>query len=816
MTTTGIPGILSNGHNEHVEALKRYPWNVLPDILGSNAERALSDLFINCGVFTPVGSSSNLIQQSGIPLHDLNILPNLGSCVGAVDNTSSAEQPRLRTKSNGSKSLSRIRFVRHRILYARPLLNAKQNVRSGLNEIHVLNRCHQLENAHETLHVMKYIFPAQFGLHNVLKSEIDVKDTSQMFKDYTLREQEIARQSHAFSKKKPRNGADTEKKEPHKPRRLRGKIEELIHALRKRHQNCSYGALLNHYCPRSSSGKDDHDGSIRHATELAQVSAFCRAVVAKVFPSELWGSTSVQTHNLQVLNRNIDRFIRLRRYEGMSLHDVLEEMKITEVGWLAPTKISPGLRLSRTDFTKRKELLCELFYYIFDSFLIPLIRGHFHVTESNVHRNRLFFFRHDVWKDMSEPALTSFKECTLEECGGTSVKKMLAKRSLGVSHVRLLPKEHGMRPIINLRRRAQKLQNGRLILGKSINSILTPAFSVLNYEKSVRPSLLGSTLLSVDDIFPRLQAYRESLVQQGLEGSSLYFAKVDVQSCFDTIPQKRLLELASTMFTADHYQIKRYSRAKLVGSHNANAPGFGTKPSWKFLTKAAAGSEEFDFHGEVETDIADGRSRTTYVNGNAQRHETRRTILALLEEHIGCNLIRIGKRFYRQKEGIPQGSIVSSLLCSYFYTQLEREVLGFVENDGGSSILLRLIDDFLVITTQREVAEQFMTTMHAGVSQFGVQVKAAKSRANFDIKIAGESIARLPAEADFPYCGIAINTVTLNISKDQERRRKIGKKQTLGLNTRFADRLCRLDVSNSVTVEFSSVPGQTFYRKTLK
>lgn len=70
-----------------------------------------------------------------------------------------------------------------------------------------------------------------------------------------------------------------------------------------------------------------------------------------------------------------------------------------------------------------------------------------------------------------------------DNLGPGDVKKMLSRRSLGTSQVRLLPKESGLRPIINLRRRVQTRINGEMVLGRSINSILTPVFNVLNYEK---------------------------------------------------------------------------------------------------------------------------------------------------------------------------------------------------------------------------------------------------------------------------------------------------------------------------------------------
>jgi len=790
----GIPGIFSSCRNSYVQTLKGDPWIALSSVLGEGTERVISDLLLHCCIFVPVGESTNLNQLSGTPLCELKPLQLQRTNRDDLPPNNATTSGKIK-ESHEDRGLSDIRFVRHRMLYARSTLTAKGSPRYGLPTSHVLNRLRDLSAVSETVHVLKYVFPRQFGLHNVFTSSIDPKDTSQPFKDYALRDREIAQSELRRRQARANNQHNSSETKPsHLPKRLRGEAFDLIGRFRKKHLNCPYHALLQHYCPPQQILYAATQGSIHHASSAVEVSAFCRAIVSRVFPTELWGPGELGRHNTKIVLNSINHFVQMRRYESMSMHDVLQPLRMSGVPWLAPPKVESGSKLSRTDFVKRQELMAELLYYVFDSFLIQIIRGTFHVTESNVHRNQLLYFRHDVWKVMSEPALTSLKETMLEECSAATVRKLLAKRALGVSQVRMLPKEQGMRPIINLRRRVQKMQYGRLVLGRSINSILTPAFSVLNYEKDAHPDMLGSALFSVDDIFPRLQTYRKSLRQQGLSGAPLYFAKVDVQACFDTIPQKRLMALVKSIIGAEQYNVARYARAKLVGGHNKETPGFGAKPSWKFLTKATANEKTFDFIRETDVDTAEGRSRTVYVDNVVQKTERRHGVLGLLEEHVESHLIKVGSRFYRQKKGIPQGSIVSSLLCSYIYAELEREVLGFLSD--GQSLLLRLIDDFLVVTSKRQVAEQFMRVMHDGVPDFGVCVKAEKSRANFDIEIGGKRIARLPAASEFPYCGNAINTTTLDISKDRERRRK----------THIAD---------SVTVEYSRLQGQTFYRKTL-
>jgi len=157
--------------------------------------------------------------------------------------------------------------------------------------------------------------------------------------------------------------------------------------------------------------------------------------------------------------------------------------------------------MSRTDASKRRELLAEFVYWVFDSFLIPLLRSHFYVTESGVDRNRIFYFRHDVWKRLSEPALNKLKLNMFREMKGDQALQILGARSLGFVQVRLLPKDVGVRPLMNLKRRGtivvsamprlrsslaervSQLKNGQTRLAPSINTVMTPVFNVLAFEK---------------------------------------------------------------------------------------------------------------------------------------------------------------------------------------------------------------------------------------------------------------------------------------------------------------------------------------------
>lgn len=60
------------------------------------------------------------------------------------------------------------------------------------------------------------------------------------------------------------------------------------------------------------------------ACPTAHVSAFCRAVIAKVIPHGFWGSD----HNRRIITYWIDQFVCLRRFENLNLHQVTQKLQV--------------------------------------------------------------------------------------------------------------------------------------------------------------------------------------------------------------------------------------------------------------------------------------------------------------------------------------------------------------------------------------------------------------------------------------------------------------------------------------------------------
>ncbi|KAL2259032.1 hypothetical protein VTK26DRAFT_7436 [Humicola hyalothermophila] len=819
-TGTEVPGLCVVYPNQQAQTLKESPWPQLLMLLGREGDRIMIDLLVDCAIFMPVKAGrGNYYQLSGIPIFKLEPLSPV------VDKESSASF--RHGPAGAERRPSEITFVRSRMLYARASLNARGLVHFGLRHIHVLNRfpykdspaSDQNQPDEGVVRIMMYIFPRQFGLHNVFTSTVDRRQTAQKFQDYTLREEEIAA-------KFPKVGTE-EKPTFRVPKRLRGTAVQLVRRLQVLHKRCAYVEMLQHYCPLpgqtetrqvassqgpstkttlSSSKASSKAGKSRKksrppsdslndvqftaladlATPVSSVSAFCQKVVSKVIPDDFWGQDpSSQEHNKACFLKKVHHFVRLRRFESMCLHEVMQGMRISDIGWLKP----PGLedrKSSQSDIRKRIEIFYEFLYYLFDSFLIPLIRSNFYVTESSVDRYRLFFFRHDVWRYVAEPAMAALKTSMFEEVRLDEALRILQSRPLGFSQIRLLPKQTTMRPITNLRRR-MLLKGDKKGLGPSINTILSPVSSMLKLEKSRHPGSLGSSMFSVGEIHSRVRAFKDKL---GDGSHEFFFAKVDVQAAFDTIPQDAIIELMKQIPKQSYYKMATHVEVGMVES----GTGTGSKTAKRWQTVAKPNGDTRSFAEVIEESFAAKRRETIFIDNGVRKSHYTKDLLALMETHIAQNLVRIGKKYYRQKTGIPQGSVLSSILCNYFYADLERNHLGFLQADD--CLLLRLIDDFLLITTDRDKAQRFVDVMQRGLPQYGVTVNPEKSLTNFPLIVRGSPVPRPDNPQKFPYCGLLIDCKTLAVAKRRDVSKDTG-------------------VFNSLTVEFSRCPGRNFTRKVI-
>ena len=87
------------------------------------------------------------------------------------------------------------------------------------------------------------------------------------------------------------------------------------------------------------------------------------------------------------------------------------------------------------------------------------------------------------------------------------------------------------------------------------------------------------------------------------------------------------------------------------------------------------------------------------------------------------------------------------------------------------SLLMRMVDDPLLLTFNLELAKRYLTTLLKVDPIYNCEVQIEKCLVNFEVpNIAGERIKKLHEdELWIPWCGVLINKVTLEVKYDYSR-----------------------------------------------
>ncbi|KAL9714258.1 Telomerase reverse transcriptase [Leucoagaricus gongylophorus] len=212
-----------------------------------------------------------------------------------------------------------------------------------------------------------------------------------------------------------------------------------------------------------------------------------------------------------------------------------------------------------------------------------------------------------------------------------------------------------------------------------------------------------------------------------------------------------------------------------------------------YVRKAFPKDEDPNFI-DLAIELASTLRHTIFLDQPETLTVTKKSALQLLNCHIMDNIVKIGNDYYRQVVGIPQGSVLSSLLCSFFYGDLERQFGSYT--DSPDSTLFRVIDDYLLVTTNLAKARSFLDMMNQGHPEYGCFISKDKTMTNFDYDHQIMNVVDQRAR-HFHWCGYAIDMKDLSISVDYTRYH--------GIN-----------LSSTLTITRGRKPGLGFVRKMLK
>ncbi|CAM8949178.1 unnamed protein product [Rhodiola kirilowii] len=649
---------------------------------------------------------------------------------------------------------------------------------------------------------------------------------------------------------------------------LHRSLIKKMKALIRRAHSCEHWELLNKHCPIQTSNTITTQ-STNSSTEMAgtlevgkyldphqngeaiplheplnlgqlhcskyQVTSFIWAVCRSIIPQELLGGHS----NWRTMTRNISIFIGLRRFEKFSLRQCMHKLKSTSFfifsdinssshlidQRLIRTKGNEGIQMKVGDnkHKMRVKLLECWVYWLFTNLVIPVVQRNFYVTTTEEGKQDVFYYRKSEWDKLTERAISDLKDQTLHHLNVDSVRDIIGKRNFGFSKLRFLPKGSGIRAIANLKACSRIPKQGwfqnkqfsghqkarphsrkpKFQYFKSVNYNLNDLHVILKDVRCCEPEKLGSSVFDYNDVYKRLCPFLISLKESGIL-PSVYVVVADVVKAFDSINQNKLLSVMRNVIEQDLYCLKKTSEVICT-----------KKSMWLHRNILPENQTILRCFSQSRPSVPYRLLHRVLVNQESSYHLQNKDLFLCLAEHVKGNVLYLDGEFYLQKNGISQGSILSSLLCSFYFAHLEKNVIyPFLEKaceatnhntlsvcNAGSTlvgngetslpclkyVLMRFIDDFILITTSRKQATNFFTRLQRGFRDYNCYINSEKYGLNFESdKVSGVSNSRLHADdngqAFLPWIGLLINCQTLEIQADYGRYLKNHLCSTLTIN----------------------------------
>lgn len=76
---------------------------------------------------------------------------------------------------------------------------------------------------------------------------------------------------------------------------------------------------------------------------------------------------------------NLDLYVKLNRYENITLHHVMKGIKMKDLAFLS---IIDNISHSKNNYLLKEQLLFGLMYWIFNDFVNPILSNCFYITEA--------------------------------------------------------------------------------------------------------------------------------------------------------------------------------------------------------------------------------------------------------------------------------------------------------------------------------------------------------------------------------------------------------------------------------------------------
>ncbi|VEU20814.1 DEKNAAC101667 [Brettanomyces naardenensis] len=488
------------------------------------------------------------------------------------------------------------------------------------------------------------------------------------------------------------------------PKRFKkiGKILEEALANHNR-QMMEYPYILESIC-----GKVCVEGNnyLEMATSKKKVIRFLMIVIDKIFPIEHIGTAS----NKAILASSIAHFVHISLGEQIDFKDLSKGLKLNNIGWVKPRN---GVKMTKPEFLRAQLMLEWYIKWFFERFLSKLIGSFFHVTEASQSK-RLYFYRHEVWTSISQRFKGRYFMTHLEksERSINSLESFFENDDF-IAKLKLLPKVKSFRLIAAPFRGSYDERFGYMEFQREY---MKPLGRVLQSVRSIH----GSSISSVSALIQSVAQFKRRLVKGG-KLPKLYGMKFDVKQAYDSVPidlVKKVLKrkLDDYSPTTDRIVVRQYQS---VDDQDIVNPRKRRKIT----------SEQVQTMKEMETRSKSGTNLDYFIQKSGPFVFSKAEIVDFVDSQLSRMSIFYHRTTYTRKVGLFQGFQLSGILFNMVYDS----VIDFMKESvkvapGSPTEIFRLVDDFLVLSTDKEIIQRLKKLISRPIAMFNLNVNRLKTK----------------------------------------------------------------------------------------
>lgn len=499
----------------------------------------------------------------------------------------------------------------------------------------------------------------------------------------------------------------------------------------------------------------DFENNFNNTSDIKHITRLVIVVFGALFPLETWGTLA----NKKLIVKLIVEFIRAPAFEKMHIHQILKSIKISEIAWLGKS----GKATSKQDSKMRAEVFTLFVHWVFKSIICRILTSFWYITESPSVKgddSKLLYFPHYKWNKITSKWMNAYSETDLSR---TSKGKIQLASSITDSYnfgtLKLIPKASDFRLICVPSRIpfyayasdpfTPRQQFKYEFYNNSVETI-APIRQILSYK--IQYSLKFNTHIpkckSKHDIGTAILNFRCKLKKAS---PNAYILKFDMKHCYDRLDHGQIMSCLDDLFALDPpqklYFVRQFSElSKLTDlkRHRYVILEDENVVNYNFL----------DVGGQIPKTPSKFLDRTKTVRF------TTGEILNILKSQIFESVLAARDDVYKRKRGLFQGSPLLSVLCDLVYNRLTEREFSFL--NGTESLLLRVVDDFMLITTEEDIFKRAKVTLESkSLEKYGAYINTAKTRSY-------EPHTKEKCST-IEFLGLNINVQTLSISRETSR-----------------------------------------------